>query len=210
MELDVRISRDGVPVVFHDPVLDRTTNGKGPLAALTFDEIRGLNAAARYQSGRLAPQPVPALEEVLDRFREIPLIIEVKETAAVQATEQMIRRFAAESRVLVGSTRDAVMERLYATGLACCASTTDAMRLLPSALTGGRARAGRFQVLSLTPRYFGVPIPIKRLAALARAMGVPTHVWTVNDPAEAIRYWQHGVTAVLTDDPVAMLRVRPK
>src|SRR4029079_630424 len=48
LELDVHLSRDGVVVVHHDTTLDRTTNGKGPLAALTADELARLDAAHHF------------------------------------------------------------------------------------------------------------------------------------------------------------------
>ena len=46
LELDVHLSRDGVVVVHHDPTLERTTNGRGPLAALTADELARLDAGS--------------------------------------------------------------------------------------------------------------------------------------------------------------------
>src|SRR5512142_656926 len=45
LEFDVHLSRDGVVVVHHDRMLDRTTNGRGPLAALTAEELRRVDAA---------------------------------------------------------------------------------------------------------------------------------------------------------------------
>ena len=45
-ELDVQLSRDGVPVVIHDNTVDRMTNGTGEVGALTFEELRHLDAGA--------------------------------------------------------------------------------------------------------------------------------------------------------------------
>src|SRR5262245_49041180 len=61
MELDVRLTRDGFPVVIHDGTVDRTTGGSGPVAELPLAEIRKLDAArGLYQSAR-----VPLLTEAL-------------------------------------------------------------------------------------------------------------------------------------------------
>lgn len=209
IEFDVRMTRDGVTVVFHDAELNRTTDGVGPVNRRTFDELRLLNAGGRFSRAGSDPYRVPSLEEVLDEFRRIPLIIEVKEFAAVESTERLVRKFDAQDRVLVGSSNDAVMARFYRSGLAACASMRDAALLIPQAMLGIRPARPRYDVLSLTPEYRGVPIPIAKMAAAVRSRGIPTHVWTVNDPVEAGRFWDAGVNAILTDDPGAILRTRP-
>lgn len=208
LELDVRMSRDGHAMVIHDATVDRTTNGSGPVAAHTLSELRALDAAAAF-GGRYPVTSIPLLEEVFDTFRDIPIVIEVKELPAVEATEAMVRRFGAEGRVIVGSAREAVMQRFYGSGLSCCASGSDATRLMLLGLTGLTPRAPKYQVVSVPPQYYGFPIPIIAMAAAARRAGIPTQVWTVNDPARAVRYWKNGVAAIVTDDPAAMIRARP-
>jgi glycerophosphoryl diester phosphodiesterase len=70
-ELDVRLTRDGLLVVIHDETVDRTTNGTGPVARLTFDQIRALDAGNGER--------VPTLSEVLELCRgRIPLHVELK------------------------------------------------------------------------------------------------------------------------------------
>src|SRR5262245_58025836 len=64
LELDVHLSRDGIVVVHHDLLLDRTTRGNGPIDRLTASE--------------LAQFDVPTLREVLARFRETRIIVELK------------------------------------------------------------------------------------------------------------------------------------
>mgnify|MGYP003580206858 CR=1 FL=1 len=45
---------------------------------------------------------------------------------------------------------------------------------------------------------------------MPRKIGVPTQVWTVNDPEHAKQYWKGGVCGIVTDDPKAILRARPQ
>ena len=208
IEFDVRVTRDGVPVIMHDAVLDRTTNATGRLDALTAAELATLDASARAPTRGASQLRIPTLEQVLDRFREIPLVIEVKELAAADVTERMIRRFGAQGRVLIGSVEDAVSERFYRSGLATCASMRDAAMLLPFAITGMSAARPQFNVLSIPPVYRGLPIPVERMATVVARHSIPTHVWTVNDPAVARRYWERGITGIVSDDPAAMLRAR--
>lgn len=208
LEFDVRVSRDGVPVVMHDPDLDRTTSGHGLVDSYSFAELRTLDAGARAASSGGKRFLIPSLEEVLDRFRETPLVIEVKEIAAADATERMIRRFGAQERVLIGSGVNAVMERFYRSGLRTCASMRDASLMIPLALAGLTAGRQKYDVLSLTPSFRGVRIPVLTMAAAARRAGIATQVWTVNDPAAANEFWKGGVSGIVTDDPAAILRAR--
>jgi glycerophosphoryl diester phosphodiesterase len=210
VEFDVRVSRDGVPVVIHDPHLDRTTDGSGRVRSYSLDELKSFDAGARGPAKNAAALRIPTLEEVLDRLRETPIVIEVKEVAAVEATERLVRKFGAQERILVGSSDVSVMERFYRSELNSCASTRDAMLFLPLAIAGVTPVRPRYEVLSITPRYFGVPIPIRRMAVVARRLGIATQVWTVNDPEEARSLWRGGVSGIVTDDPAALLRARSR
>lgn len=207
LEFDVRISRDGVPVLMHDPSVDRTTNGTGLVGHLTFAELHALDASRSRHAGAQAC-PVPALEEALDAFREIPLVIEVKELAAAEATADFVRRFGAQDRVVVGSAETSVMRWFYRSGLHCCASMHDAVRWIPHIVTGTTPAPPPFEVLSITPAFRGIPIPVSGLARVARRVGVPTQVWTINSPAQAQRLWKLGIAGIVTDDPALMLRAR--
>jgi glycerophosphoryl diester phosphodiesterase len=72
VECDVRLSRDGEAMVFHDATLDRLTESRGPLAALTARQIA--DVAFRQCSER-----IPTLSELLDRIDgKVPLICEIK------------------------------------------------------------------------------------------------------------------------------------
>src|SRR5215471_4830068 len=78
LEFDVHLSRDGVVVVHHDATLDRTTNGHGPLTALTADELNRLDAAAHFAGFEGTAGGVPTLRDVLRRYSDASIIIELK------------------------------------------------------------------------------------------------------------------------------------
>src|SRR6476661_9891233 len=71
LELDVHLSRDGIVVVHHDRLLDRTTSAKGPLNARTAKELGQLD--------------VPVLRDVLARYARRKIIVELKESSAALA-----------------------------------------------------------------------------------------------------------------------------
>src|SRR5207253_1967579 len=74
LELDVHLSRDGVVVVHHDATLERTTNRRGPVAALTADELARLDAGYHFEGFRGGAGGVPTLKEVLRRYPSTTLI----------------------------------------------------------------------------------------------------------------------------------------
>ena len=210
LEFDVRLTRDRVPVLMHDATVERTTNGRGLVRDNTLAELQALDAsrAARdWTGGKVA---VPTLEAVLDRFRGMPLVLDVKELSAAGPTEQLIHKFGLQGQVVVGSDEGDVMERLYRSGLAACASPVDAVKVMALSLAGMAPASPPYSVLSLTPKFRGFPIPVLRMAASARRAGVATHVWTVNDPSEAAALWRGGVSAIISDDPAAILRAKPR
>lgn len=49
VELDLEFSSDGVPILMHDETVERTTNGSGPLSAISFSELQRLDAAAKHR-----------------------------------------------------------------------------------------------------------------------------------------------------------------
>ena len=82
IEMDVHLTKDGVPVVIHDPTIDRTTDGSGRVADLTLAQLQSFNAAAKF-AGAAEKQVVPTLAQVLDLAKpaNVGLEIEIKATA---------------------------------------------------------------------------------------------------------------------------------
>ncbi|MGW0943072.1 glycerophosphodiester phosphodiesterase [Streptomyces sp. NPDC002623] len=97
IELDLHLSRDGALVVMHDPDVDRTTDGTGPVAEQTLAELRTLDA------GR--GERVPVFEEVLDAVRA-PLQAEIKDVQAARALAEVMQARDLVDRVEVSSFHD--------------------------------------------------------------------------------------------------------
>ncbi|MEU2772615.1 glycerophosphodiester phosphodiesterase family protein [Streptomyces sp. NPDC007162] len=97
IELDLHLSKDGALVVMHDAEVDRTTDGAGPIAEKTLEELRALDA------GR--GERVPVFEEVLEAVQS-PLQAEIKDVAAARALAEVMQRRDLVSRVEVSSFHD--------------------------------------------------------------------------------------------------------
>ena len=79
VEVDVKLTKDGVPILFHDETLDRTTNGNGPVAEKDYEEIKQLEAGSWYGESFTGIK-IPTLEEAVDVLleRDLGLNLEIK------------------------------------------------------------------------------------------------------------------------------------
>jgi len=216
VEFDLRVSRDGVLVVMHDPTLDRTTDDSGPVEMRTAAELGRLDAGAKFTRDQGLTFPwrgrgasISTFDEVMESLPgELPCIIELKTPAATELLRVAIRRHNIAHRIIVAGFDAAATRPLRGAGFALGASTPDVLRLLLPALAGQRLPPCPFQALCLPLRWRGIPVPIAALGRTLRRIGGVTHVWTINDPAQALRLWQLGVQGIISDDPGLILAAR--
>ncbi|MFN8573471.1 MAG: glycerophosphodiester phosphodiesterase [Gemmatimonadaceae bacterium] len=213
LEFDVHLTRDGQAVVMHDPTLDRTTSGTGRVADLTLDAIRRVDAGARFSTdeGRTFPYAgqgivAPTLEEVLTEFPSLPLIIEIKTPTVSSEVLRVIRAHGAESRCVPSSFVDHALDVFQGTGIPIGASPQHMRDLFWPGLLRRRVATVPFQLVSMPTVHKGLPLPVGGFAHILAPLGVPVHVWTIDDPQEAQRLWAKGVRGILTNDPGAMIR----
>ena len=222
LELDVRLSRDGRVVVHHDDRLDRTTDGQGRVASFTADELLRLDAGCRFTAGGPGPvagQPrragairIPLLCDVLDRFRNALLIIELKgsDPGLARAVVEEIRRADAMNRVcLAGYSRRALRAARNAEpSIATSAAREDVRWALYRSwfnLSPGRVPYRAFQVPEIAGR---TRIVSPRFLRLAHKAGLPVQVWTVDTGDEVARLLAWGVDAIISDRPDIAVPVR--
>lgn len=195
LELDVRLTADGAPAVIHDATVDRTTDGRGPVAGYT---ARGL---ARLDAG--AGQRIPELGEVLDRYPGVPIIIELKDRAAGAVVAALVRRHDAASRVLVGSF-DHVALRPFTRGFVARAASRRETAVFWAASRLRLALGGGYAAFTVPERHGAIQVVDGAFVRAARRRDMPVHVWTVNDPAQAGRLRELGVAGIITNVPARM------
>jgi glycerophosphoryl diester phosphodiesterase len=216
VEFDLQVSSDGTLVVMHDPVLDRTTDGSGPVARHTLAQLKRLDAGARFtrDAGRSFPWRgrgvrISSFDEIIESLpRHLPCIIELKTAAATGLVRHAIRRHAIALRVIVAGFDPLATRPLRGAGFALGACTPDVLKLLWPALLHRHVAAQRYQALCIPPRWHGLPVPIAALVRTLRGSGTTTHVWTVNDPAQALQLWHAGVQGIISDDPAPIRAAR--
>ena len=205
LETDVHATADGVLVALHDDTLDRVADRPGAVADLPWREVR----AARIGG----TEPVPRFADILGSWPDARVVVDAKSDAAVDPLIEDIRRTGAVDRVCAGSFSDERLRRLRAAlGPRLCTSMGPAeVRRLRYASWGrvpavATRRALRGPACAQIPARAGrIELAERRLLGLAHRLGLPVHVWTVNDPAEMRRLLDLGVDGLVTDE-VATLR----
>lgn len=218
LELDVHLSRDGVPVVIHDATVDRTTSGTGSVAALTAAELARLDAGARFGADQGFPfrdrgHGVPTLAEVLDASPSTRVIIEMKQgTAALgAAVVAVVKRMGAAHRVCLGSFQQAALDaaRALAPEVATSASQPEVRWTIHRGWVrwpfGWRAPYVAFQVPEVAGR---LRVVSPAFLAQARRDHRRVQVWVVNEPTQARRLLDWGVDGLVTDRPDLMVEAR--
>ena len=208
-ELDVHLSRDGVPVVHHDGRLDRTTDASGPIRDRTVSELAAVNACAGFaRSGRAwdgGPVGVPTLREVLRRYPDIRLIVELKgpSAALARAVVDTVRDAGAIERTCIGgfSWRAMRAVRRFEPRLATSASKAEVRIALYASRLGVSVRPGSYAAFQVPERAGSTRVVSPRFIRLAHEADVAVQVWTVDDPADIRRLLGWGADAIITDRP---------
>jgi glycerophosphoryl diester phosphodiesterase len=208
LETDVRATRDGTLLAFHDKTLDRVTDHTGAIAQLPYSQV----AKARIGG----TEPIPRLEEILAAWPDARVNIDVKAENAIGPLTGVLHRARAWDRVCVTSFSTRRLRNVRArmrllSGREVCTS------LSPHgvALLWARSLAGPLGAL-IRLRELGVPcaqVPYRLARApfatrafvtTAHALGLHVHVWTVNDPAAMGDLLDLGVDGIISDDLEAL------
>lgn len=190
VEVDVRLTKDGIPVAIHDATVDRTTDGTGPVKGYTIEDFTRLDAGEG--------ETIPTLLEVLDLVQgEKGLVVEIKESGT--------------EAIVVSVIMDRMPERLFLVSFHP-ESVAMAKRLLPGAQAGliysgeivdpvGLARSVQAEII--LPRRDRVSRELVERAHNTGLLVVPWLLNTAGDIDEAIRI---GVDGFASDDPCAARR----
>lgn len=196
LETDVHATRDGVLLAFHDTLLDRVTDGRGPVAEATYDELVPSRIGGREQ--------IPTLADLFAEFPDARFNIDLKSDAAVPLLARFVDDRHAHDRVLVGSFSRRRLNRFRALTrgrVATSASPSEvlAFRFLPSGRLADRMTRGRVAALQIPHRKGPFTITTSGLVRRAHDAGKHVHSWTIDDPAEMIELLDRGVDGLMTD-----------
>jgi len=206
IELDVTLTKDGVPVVIHDDTVDRTTNGHGAVKAMTLEEIKQLDASYKFEKYR--GEKIPTLAEVLRAVGKRGIVnIELKSTTlktdgVEAATLAVIQDTGTLDNVIISSFNPFALQRMFALeprlprGLLYA---PDLPLYLRRAWLRPLARA--------TAMHPHCSMIDARFVAWAKGKGLKINTWTTDDPAEMKRLCDLGVDAIITNKPDILRQV---
>lgn len=198
-EFDVKLSGDGVLVLMHDAVVDRTTGARGRVAGMSWGELARLDAGA-WHSPRFAGEPIPTLARVAGWLRANGCLanIEIKpcpgreaETGAAAALEALALWHDAEVPPLLSSFSEKALE-----------AARQVAPALPRALLLGRLPADwlvRCRALECVALDANQRVLDAATIALAHAEGLRVLSYTINDPERSRQLRSCGLDCVITD-----------
>jgi glycerophosphoryl diester phosphodiesterase len=204
VEVDVRLTADGVPVLLHDRTLDRTTDGLGPVARLADAALRRLDATTGPHHGAVPREPPPRLAEVLALVAgRIALHVELKGDPRVPPAlvEGVLRLLEGHRPPPLLLSFDWQALRL-ARRLAPAIQTEALLGNWPSAQDGPLATLAGVGASWLGLRY---ELLTASRARQVRDAGWRLNVWTVNRRPSMVRATRLSVDAITTDRPDRLL-----
>ena len=215
VECDVHASAEGTVVVIHDAVVDRTTDGSGPVAEKTLPELQSLDAAYRFSIDggltfpwRAKGVKIPTLETLYQAFPEAPFNVEIKgrRSGIEQAVFRQIEAAGATARTLVVSDNRGTISRLRKVSQGKVATASSTVELLIywilHVLHLGALYDPPFQALQPPEKYKGVlPVVTRRFVRKAHDRGLRVDVWTIDDEPAMRRLLSFGVDGIMTDRP---------
>ena len=224
-EFDVRLSRDGVPVVIHDASLQRTGSQRFLVSDLTVTELQQIEVGSWFN--RQYPelpqtsyerQTLPTLDEVIDltRASQSVLCIEIKPDAArglelaarvVEAVQKhsLYERVVVESFDLAATAEVKRLESRIRTAALFEPSLNHPSSLVRLMKTAKLALSVQADVLALHHS-----LATKRAIDQAKNAGLAVVVWTVDDIAWVERALKFGIEALIANNPAPLVEARQR
>jgi len=189
IEIDVQATADGVPVLMHDPTVDRTTNGTGVVAQMTLEQIRALDAGG---------EPPPTLAEVLDLTRgKVLLVMEIKQTGIEEQVARVVHATDSLDDVMAWSFFRPALEGMRAAEPRIPCGLLISPEALPQ-WPKARGLAVKLGAQAVSVFYAGAN---EQVARDCQRSGLALYTWTVDSSREIIRLIDLGVDGICTNYP---------
>ncbi|WP_460801260.1 glycerophosphodiester phosphodiesterase [Microbacterium sp. GXF6406] len=198
LELDIRLSADGIPMVIHDATVDRTTDGTGNVSEMTARELRALDAGSWFSEDFRSTR-IPTLAEALEHAaaHRQDVLIEYKgswKRSDIRTTMKLIASAGLERRVIAQSFSRRTVANIAAVApdvpLGWLTHDLDTLAV-HTALTIGADAVNPATATADT-------------VALAHRAGLGVFVWTHDEDAAWEAYTQMGVDGIITNRPGAL------
>jgi glycerophosphoryl diester phosphodiesterase len=221
IEFDVRLSKDGAVVVFHDATLRRLTSRKNLVSSIPLEELQTIDIGswfhrrkANHPDADFSAERIPTLREALDFLQDFPGLIYIELKCRAAETEKLAK---AVCEIISGSlllpqiiVKSFRLETLPAVRRACPEAKTAAL-FAPKIMTILRKEkrlvevAGEVGADMLSVHF---SLATRKLMEKAEKRNLPVTIWTADNPRWVRRAFDLGLFAVITNNPATLLAKR--
>ena len=198
LESDVQVTKDRVPVLFHDGDLKRLVGKKTLISDLTLAELNEIRLPRLGQ--------IPTLAAALERFPTAKFNLDIKTPKSEAVGIETILDMNATNRVLVSSFSERSRKRALAKSPAPLASSAGSSKVLATYLAARlnstksvSKQLAQIDALQIPTKRFGIDFTHPKFLELVFASSVEIHYWTINDPRQMLELFQLGAHGIVTD-----------
>jgi len=221
IETDVHLTKDGQVVIWHDPTLERNTDGSGKVEDHDLKELKTLDAGYTFtkDGGKTFPfrgtgVRMATLDEALEACPHQRFNVDLKsaDSAIVEAFERVVTAHHAEDRVLCASFHLANLKLMRKRNPRILTSLTT-LEVIPLLLRQKThtlpkdLRLGRPPVFQVPIRQWGIEVITPGFIESFHKLGCVIQVWTINDEQLMRQLFSMGVDTIMTDDPATVIKV---
>jgi len=213
IEFDVKLSKDGVPVIFHDDCLERVTNGRGLVSNYTLEELQKLDAAywfdpeekCRYALRGKGFQ-IPTLESLFRALGSRLYCVEIKDPVPglVDKIVLLAESYGVLERCIMGSFHDVIFRKLrktYPHVPAFLSRRRVLMLLLEYSWNRSRPKKEPNLVASLPVTSPLFTFNHRHWIEFLHRKGIRVFFWTINQPELMKELAENGADGLMSDDP---------
>ncbi len=189
IELDIHQTLDKEIVVCHDEKIDRTTDGKGYIKEMNYEEIK------KYDAGKwkgYSGEKIPLLKDVFEKFKnKVKILIEIKECAVYELVK-LIKEYKIEKSVIVGSFN-----------LEYIKEVRNLFPIISTALISYKVPTNIDQLIKYGIRKLDIEFHNlnKEIVKELVSYGFVINTWTPNTEEELKKVIDYGVQFITTDRP---------
>ncbi len=213
IETDVHLTKDGEIVIWHDPTLERNTNGSGTIESHTLEELKTFDAGYNFTKDNGKTYPfrgkgikLATLDEALKALPDTRFNIDLKsqEEEIVQTYLEVIKANHAEDRVCTASFHlgNLIKLRAAAPEMLTSVSTMEVIPLLArQKLHILPKRFDRKIIFQVPVKQYGIKVITPSFVKAMHERDAVVMVWTINNQEDMRYLYSIGVDTIMTDNP---------
>lgn len=221
IETDVHLTKDNQIVIWHDPTLERNTNGHGKIEDYTLAELKTFDAGYMFSPDGGITYPyrgtgvvMATLQEALEACPTVRFNVDLKtkDRRIVSEFVHVVTAKQARLRVLCASFHKSNLDLIRKTDPDILTSLTT-IEVLPlllkqkMGLLGSASKQKRKMIFQVPVRQWGIEVITSRFIEEFHRLGAIIQVWTINEEEEMRRLFAMGVDSIMTDNPALALEV---